>query len=131
MKTHSAVLSLLLTLLLAGTLAAQKVQVEHDKDTDFSQFKTYAWIKGTPAATEVWDQLIIGTVDYELKRKALERIANPDKADLLVTYHAASSGTDLRLNSQAGDPTYAMYGGEPLPGMTPWSTGSLSPSVAF
>jgi len=127
----SNLLALLLILLSASPLFAQKVRVERDKGMDFAKYKTYAWIPGTPAPTPMWDQLIVGTVDYELKRKGLERIEGSSAADLLVTYHAATSGTELRLNSHPGDPTYVMYGGMPMPGMTAWSTGSLTPSVAF
>ncbi len=110
-------------------MLAQKVKVTYDKNDDFSRFKTYAWVSGTPVASPQWNTLIRDNIDSHLKEKGLAEIADPKSADLLVNYHAASN-TDLQLN-QATDPTYAMYGGTPLPGDTPFSSGTIAPPVAF
>jgi hypothetical protein len=109
--------------------SAQKVKVTYDKNEDFLKFKTYAWVAGTPVASPQWNTLIRDNIDSHLKEKGLAEIADPKSADLLVNYHAASN-TDLQLN-QATDPTYAMYGGTPLPGDTPFSSGTIAPPVAF
>ena len=123
-------LSILISLLaLAPFTYAQKVKVTYDKNINFSKFKTYAWVAGTPVASPQWNTLIRDNIDSHLKEKGLAEIADPKSADLLVNYHAASN-TDLQLN-QATDPTYAMYGGTPLPGDTPFSSGTIAPPVAF
>jgi len=109
--------------------SAQKVKVTYDKNEDFLKFKTYAWVAGTPVASPQWNTLIRDNIDSHLKERGLAEIADPKSADLLVNYHAASN-TDLQLN-QATDPTYAMYGGAPLPGDTPFSSGTIAPPVAF
>ncbi len=108
---------------------AQKVKVTYDKNENFSQLKTYAWVSGTPVAAPQWNTLIRDNIDSHLQEKGLREVSDPKTADLLVNYHAAVN-TDLALN-QATDPTYAMYGGQPLPGDTPFSTGTIAPPVAF
>jgi Domain of unknown function (DUF4136) len=109
--------------------SAQKVKVNYEKNEDFSKFKTYAWTSGTPVASPGWNTLIVDNINSHLQEKGLSQVSDPKTADLLVNYHAASQ-TDLQLN-QASDPTYAMYGGQPPPGETPWSTGTIDSSVAF
>ena len=80
-------------LLLAGAASGQKVKTEYDKNTDFSKFKTYAWIEGTPARQRIWHLNILGAFDEELQAKGLKP-APPGEADLLITYHVAVD-TDL------------------------------------
>ncbi len=126
--TRPLVVILMLTFIVPCALA-QKVKVTYDKNEDFSKFKTYAWVPGTPVASPQWNTLIRDNIDSHLKENGLAEIADPKSADLLVNYHAASN-TDLQLN-QATDPTYAMYGGTPLPGDTPFSSGTIAPPVAF
>jgi Domain of unknown function (DUF4136) len=113
----------------APCMLAQKVKVAYDKNEDFSKFKTYAWVAGTPVASPAWNTLIRDNIDSHLQEKGLREVSDPKTADLLVNYHAAAN-TDLALN-QATDPTYAMYGGQPVPGDTPWSTGTINSSVAY
>jgi len=128
-RTPLGLFMLACLVLTAPCLFAQKVKVTYDKNENFSKFKTYAWVHGTPVASPAWNTLIVDNIDSHLKEKGLAEIADPKSADLLVNYHAASN-TDLQLN-QATDPTYAMYGGTPLPGDTPFSSGSIAPPVAF
>ena len=42
--------ALLITLLIApaSLFAGSKIHVDYDKSSDFSRFKTYAWVRGTP-----------------------------------------------------------------------------------
>lgn len=109
---------------------AQKVKVDYDKNEDFSKLKTYAWVRGTPVANPNWNGLIRDYIDSYLKQKGLQRVDDANTADALVTYHAASEGFDLEL-SQSSDPTYAMYGGQPLQGQTMWSTGTIDSGSAY
>lgn len=123
------VIALVLLVSAAPCMLGQKVKVTYEKNEDFSKFKTYAWVHGTPVASPAWNTLIVDNIDSHLQEKGLRQISDPKTADLLVNYHAAGQ-TDLQLN-QASDPTYAMYGGQPLPGDTPWSTGTIDSSVAY
>lgn len=78
MKTRITAI-LLFTLLTAGALLAQKVNVDWDRSADFSKFHTYAWQPSTHPATGLWDQRIIDAVNQQLQAKALKLVdANPD-----------------------------------------------------
>jgi len=84
---------------------AQKVKFDYDKGADFAKFKTYAWIKGTPAANPNLDLYIMGAVDHDLGLKGLTK-TEAKQADLLVTYHAAK---DTEVNASViDDASYAV-----------------------
>ena len=85
MKTRlTFVLSL--TLLTAATLFAQKVNVDWDRGTDFSKFKTYAWQPSPDPAKGLWDQRVIDGVNQQLQAKGFQLVtANPQ---LWVVYTA-------------------------------------------
>ena len=85
MKTR---LTFVLTLMLlsAATLFAQKVNVDWDRGTDFSKFKTYAWQPSPDPAKELWDQRVIDGVNQQLQAKGFQLVtANPQ---LWVVYTA-------------------------------------------
>lgn len=67
---------------------AQKTNVDWDHGiTDFSHYKTYAWVKSArPAQSPFMDQRIIAAVDAQLAAKGLRKVDSG--ADLLVTYNA-------------------------------------------
>src|SRR3974390_3796759 len=85
MKTR---LTFVLTLMLlsAATLFAQKVNVDWDRGTDFSKFKTYAWQPSTDPAKELWDQRVIDGVNQQLQAKGFQ-LATAN-AQLWVVYTA-------------------------------------------
>lgn len=111
----------LVSLLLSAALWAQKVKVGYDKQANFSNFKTYAWMpKQAPVARPLLAAHIAGTTDEELVKKGLQKVeSNPD---LLITQYG---GVDVQGGVAATDPTYMTYGGIPPP---VW-TGSV-PAVA-
>ena len=68
-----------ITLLMAATLSAQKVNVDWDRGTDFSKFHTYAWQPSTHPAKGLWDQRIIDAVNTQLQAKGFKLVdSNPD-----------------------------------------------------
>src|SRR5215467_10021548 len=86
----------LTTMILIGRSAmGQKVSLDYDKDTNFSKFATYAWVRGTPVPNETLDQYIILVSDGMLEKKGLRKV-EPQNADLLFTYHAAGDA-DLNI----------------------------------
>jgi hypothetical protein len=90
---------------------AQRVKFDYDKGVDFANFKTYAWIKGTPAANPNLDLYILGAVDHDLGLKGLTK-TEAKHADLLVTYHVAR---DTEVNaSSIDDASYAVSMGPPV-----------------
>lgn len=118
---RAPLISVLLTVLLSPALtlqlAAQKVRVEYEKATDFSKFKTYAWVPGTPVFDPRLDAYIRNSVISVLQQSGMTE-AGVGAADLLVTYHAAVN-TNLSVGT-ALDPTYAASGGVPAPGHSAW-----------
>lgn len=78
MKTRWT-LVLLFSLLAAGTVFAQKVNVDWDRGTNFAQFHTYAWQPSPAPATGLWDQRVIDGVNQKLQAKGLKLVdKNPD-----------------------------------------------------
>jgi Domain of unknown function (DUF4136) len=83
------------SVLLAG---AQSVNVDFDKQADFSAFKTYAWATGTPVKNPLMDQRIIDAINARLAAKGLHKVDVGADPDLIVLYHGAV-GTQIQLNT--------------------------------
>jgi Domain of unknown function (DUF4136) len=114
---------LLLSLFVLVTpLVAKKFDVTYDKSTDFSKFKTYVWIPGTPVYDPRIDKYIKDSVNQVLQKSGLSA-ADFIHADLVVTYHAAS-GSNVSIGT-ALDPTFAASGGVPVPGQDMWQTSNV------
>ena len=111
-------------LLLAFTpklAARKKADIVYDKTVDFSKYKTYAWVRGSPVIDPRIDHYITHSVDDVLRRSALTEV-KVNEADLIVTYNAARD-SDLSVGT-ALDPTYAATGGVPPSGSSIWLTSS-------
>src|ERR1044072_3039424 len=88
MKISRIVLSFGFLLVLASGAWAQKVNVDFDKGTDFSKYKTYSWATGTPAQNPMMHQRIVAGIDAQLAAKGFRKVeSNPD---IVVVYHAAT-----------------------------------------
>lgn len=109
MKTARIQLSLGLSLgfllFASGSALAQKVNVDWDKATTFSGYKTYVWAKGTPAANPMMGDRIVRDIDAQLSAKGLQKVETAETADLVVLYHA---GTDTQTQMNTIDT--GMYG---------------------
>ena len=70
-----------LLVVLGGSALAQKVNVDWDRGTNFSQFKTYAWQPSPDPASGLWDQRIIdglgpdGVSETDDDRRRARRVA--------------------------------------------------------
>ena len=116
----AAICVLLLFLLsLVLQLEAQKINIQYEKTVDFSKFKTYAWVPGTPVFDPQLDTYIQNRLVEVLRRNGMSE-APLNAADVLVTYHAAH-GTDLSVGT-ALDPTFAASGGVAVAGHSIWET---------
>ena len=93
MRARLSLLAAGFVLLLAALVPAQqlkmpKVELDYEKDVDFSAFKTYSW--KDPAAAAKDPQMytrIIWYVERELEKKGLKK-APDGQGDLLVRYYA-------------------------------------------
>lgn len=92
MRTKISVLLLFFLVGGSGFLLAQHLKVEHDPQTDFSVFKTYAWLKGTHAPNPKVHERITQTIDEQLAAKGLKKVED-GQPDLYVVYHGAARDT--------------------------------------
>ena len=73
---------------LAQTISMPKVNLDYDKDVDFSSFKTFSWKDNEPVATTPgMHARIVWYVERELEKKGLVK-APEGKGDLFVRYYA-------------------------------------------
>lgn len=107
---------------LAPGLQARKLktQAQYSKQTDFSKFKTYAWMKHDAVARPALALEIMGAVDDELRKRGLKLVEKDP--DLLVTYYG---GLDTDISIAGSDPSYASSGGVPAVGSTVWTAGAI------
>jgi hypothetical protein len=82
-------LPLFMVMFLATSVWAQKVTSDYDHSATFSNYHTYAWTPGTPVKDQLMDQRIRDNIDQQLVAKGLQKITDPEKADLLVDYDGA------------------------------------------
>ena len=88
-------------MLTAGTALAQKVSVDFDKNTDFSKFKTYAFVEGTSTPETLTNQRIESAIEAQLAAKGLTRVQG--NADLTVVFHCAvKQQTQLNTTNLGG-----------------------------
>jgi Domain of unknown function (DUF4136) len=88
MRIATFATSVWLTLL--GTMAlAQSATYDYDRAANFSQYKTYAWTRGTDLADELNHTRIVRAVDAALVAKGLVRVEPGASPDVLVAYHAS------------------------------------------
>ena len=98
-----------------------KVEVEVNKQADFSKFRTYAWMKHSAVARPMLAQEVVGATDQELQSLGLQ---NADKnPDLLINFYG---GVNTLIGLAASDPTYAANGGIAPLDSTVWSAGARS-----
>ena len=91
MRFTKCLIGLMLTLSAVHLQAAVAVQVA--KTVDFTQFKTFAWRQGTPAANPATEKIIREAIQKQLLAKGLTRVDSD--ADLLVSTHARQA-SELR-----------------------------------
>lgn len=120
MRSFHATIPLTLCILLSTFALGQKVKVESDKEADFAQYKTYAWVTGRDAQRPGVHLTIVSAIEHAFDQRGINKIDDVNKADLLVRYSAIP---DVGFNPGSGDPTHSATGGIPLPGGTPWTSG--------
>jgi len=98
MKKWYALVALLVAA--GGSLCAQKVTYNYDRQVDFTKFRTYQWVMAEQGRVQnqLLEKDIIRAVDEQLAAKGLHQVeSNPD---VLVTYQAATQ-KEQQLNTIA------------------------------
>ena len=84
-------------LTLLGTIAlAQGVTHDYDRAANFSNYKTYAWTRGTELSDQLNHARVVRAIDAVLVAKGLARVEPSANPDVLVAYHA-SFDRDLEI----------------------------------
>ena len=103
----------------AQELRMPKVDLEYDREVDFSQFRTFAWKPNASSApTAAGETRIVWYVERELEKKGLKKAAEGAGPDLLLRYYAK------REESIKGSPSQTES-------RVPGGTGSLTTAVDF
>ena len=83
------VIAVLFSIVCAATTAlAQTVTHHYDRAAAFSQYKTYAWTRGTEL-TDANHERVVRAIDAALTGKGLARVDATASPDVLVAYHAS------------------------------------------
>jgi hypothetical protein len=77
-------------MVLLGTIAlAQSVTYDYDRGANFSNYKTYAWTRGTELTDGLNHARVVRAIDGVLVAKGLARVDPGANPDVLVAYHAS------------------------------------------
>jgi hypothetical protein len=68
---------------------AQSVTYDYDRAASFSNYKTYAWARGTELTDELNHARVVRAIDAALAAKGLVRVEPSANPDVLVAYHAS------------------------------------------
>jgi hypothetical protein len=90
MKKSSFLAAVALSVLAVGSVWAQDVRYNFDKNTNFANFKTYKWVEMKQATKmdDITDKKIKVAVDTQLVAKGLTKVED-DSADLYIGYQGA------------------------------------------
>lgn len=97
-------------LALATTAFAQSIGFDFDRATNFSSFRTYAWVNGTNVPEPLIHQRLVNAVDAQMALKGMRQIAADANPDVLVAYHA-SFDKNLQINGFGSGWGGYRYGG--------------------
>ena len=93
--------------LMSTAAFAQKVNVDYDKEADFSKFRSYKWERGQSAASPLVDKRIVGAIESQLASKGWAKTDETPSA--IVVYHAAIDA-EKQLNAWGTGPRWRGIG---------------------
>src|SRR3981189_1262275 len=77
-----------LAMMIANVTFAQNVKTDYSKSTDFSQYKTFMWIKEPHPTNPLMRQRVIDDINSALTARGLQLVTS--NADLGIAAHAAT-----------------------------------------
>jgi Domain of unknown function (DUF4136) len=115
-----------IALTLFGTLAlAQSVTYDYDRAANFSDYKTYAWTRGTELADEFDHASVVRAIDTAFAAKGLAQVESSANPDVLVAYHASFDGNLKTIRSTPGRGPLNVGGRWSSPKVKPVLVGTL------
>jgi hypothetical protein len=107
------IVSLSLLVLAVSSPVLAKVTVDWDDGVDFSKYKTYGWMEGTPASSSIVQGRINRAIEREIEAKGLAKLEQ-GKPDLYIVTHA-SVDNETRVSAHSfgygGYPRWGGWGG--------------------
>ena len=88
-RIHGARIFAIILVLACVLPVAAKVEVDYDRDVDFSGIKTYAWMTGTEAENPLYHKRIVAAIDQHMAEKGMQLVEGD--ADIYILYHASLS----------------------------------------
>ncbi len=82
-------LAILIIVIAAGVIQAQKVKVIADPNADLTHYKSYQWDKPLPPGNPLVQQTVIESIDQAMAAKGLTKVT--DGADVTVVYFTATN----------------------------------------
>jgi uncharacterized protein DUF4136 len=89
-------ISLLIILIGAAAIQAQKVNVASDPAANLAKYKTYGWVEGVSTSNPIINQMIIETIDQQMAAKGLKRVSTDPEITLAVIVAITS---DLHISN--------------------------------
>ena len=87
-------IALVVILIAAGVIQAQKVKVIADPSADLAKYRSYQWDSPLPPGNPLVQQTVINSIDQAMAAKGLAKVT--DGADVTVVYFTATS-TDTQI----------------------------------
>jgi len=87
-------IALLVLLIAATAVSAQKVKVIADPNADLAKYKSYQWDKPLPPGNPLVQQTVIDSIDQAMAAKGLTKMT--DGADVTVVYFTATNA-DIQI----------------------------------
>jgi hypothetical protein len=109
-RRHCCELWLFCALIMSISAQAQKINVVYDKQTNFAQYKTFAWAPQGAVAHPMLAANIVGAIEQELQARGLQKVNVQDNPGLIIKIYG-SIDQDSTLYSN--DPLYMGSGGVP------------------
>jgi hypothetical protein len=98
-RTHKSARLLLFALFSLPLAHAQKVKVEYDKKADFSQYKTYSWVKMGVGFHPTLQAETMEAIDQQLQAKGVKHVESG--GDLLVNVMGSlSEGMNVSYDAE-------------------------------
>jgi hypothetical protein len=106
--------------------SAQKIKVVYNKETNFAQFKTFAWAPMGAVSHPMLAANVVGAVEQELKARGLRKVEINDNPGLVIKVYGS---IDQDSTFYSTDPLYNATGG--IPPFDPSFSGPLLEGMQF
>ena len=104
----------LAALLVVSNAWAQQAYVDFDKETDFTVYKTFTWVKSDEDLSEtspLWHERVRNGITERMVEGGMTEATGDEIPDVYVTYYASESQTTRVITDNVGYGYGGSYGG--------------------